>query len=121
VDVIEKKDKLNRMMQAWPVVGQTPIGMLFLKDILKLAFPDDAEKYITELDNQTVLRDKMLIKKLADTVQATVVDPNTGQLTPQAQPHAQQLMQLKQEVEQSLTPQNGEQQNGKQGNQNVGS
>jgi hypothetical protein len=46
VDVIEKQQLVNKMMQMWPTVSQTPISSQFLIDLLELMFPDRASKYV---------------------------------------------------------------------------
>lgn len=46
VDVIERQQMINAMMQAWPVMQNTPAAMAFLSDLLSKLFPDSAPKYI---------------------------------------------------------------------------
>jgi len=46
VDVIERQQMINAMMQAWPVMQNTPAAMAFLSDLLSKMFPDSAPKYI---------------------------------------------------------------------------
>jgi hypothetical protein len=46
VDVIEKQQMTQMMMQVWPVMANTPAAPLFLSDLLEKLFPDNAQKYI---------------------------------------------------------------------------
>jgi hypothetical protein len=46
VDVIERQQLVAAMMQAWPVVQNTPAAQSFLSDLLLKMFPDSAPKYI---------------------------------------------------------------------------
>jgi hypothetical protein len=46
VDVIERQQLVAAMMQAWPVVQQTPAAQAFLTDLLMKMFPDSAPKYV---------------------------------------------------------------------------
>lgn len=45
-DVIEKQQLLQAMFQAWPVMSQTGAATPFLIDMISLAFPLNANKYI---------------------------------------------------------------------------
>ena len=45
VDVIEKQQTIQKMMNAWPVVQNTPMAEIFLMDLLGLMFPDRVENY----------------------------------------------------------------------------
>lgn len=46
VDVIERQQLVAAMMQAWPVVQETPAAQAFLSDLLMKMFPDSAPKYV---------------------------------------------------------------------------
>lgn len=96
VDVIQRAEKLQKLMQGWEVFGKTPIASEYLKDILRLAFPDDAARYIAILDQAQMDQVNMLKQLLAKTgmvLQASV----TGQLNP-AQ-HQGELIQLAQQIQ----------------------
>jgi predicted ATP-grasp superfamily ATP-dependent carboligase len=45
-----------------------------------------------------------LLMQLQTILQALIVDPETGKLTEEAQPHEQQLTQIMQQVQQVLNP-----------------
>lgn len=46
VDVIERQQMIQMMMQAWPVIQNTPCASAFLSDLLMKMFPDSAPRYI---------------------------------------------------------------------------
>lgn len=45
VDVIEKQETIQKMMNSWSVVQNTPAAQIFLMDLFDLMFPDRASKY----------------------------------------------------------------------------
>lgn len=55
VDVIQRQEKINQMMQDWPVIQQTPARDQFLQDLLRLKYPDVGEKYIQLIAQQPQL------------------------------------------------------------------
>lgn len=46
VDVLERQQLIEAMMNAWPVIQQTPAAPLFLADMLEKMFPNSAMKYV---------------------------------------------------------------------------
>lgn len=103
-DIIEKQKKIQAMMSTWPVIQNTPAASVFLEDVLKLMFPDSADRYI-----EAIRAGDMKVKLLMAAhgiIQTLVTDPSTGQLTEQAAPFAQQLAMLEQQFKQILMPQN---------------
>lgn len=46
VDVIEKQQLIQTMMNAWPVYQNTPAAQAFLMDLTNLMFPQNAPKYL---------------------------------------------------------------------------
>jgi 3D (Asp-Asp-Asp) domain-containing protein len=46
VDVVERQELIQTMVQAWPILQNTPAGPTFLCDLLEKLFPDTAVKYI---------------------------------------------------------------------------
>lgn len=45
VDVIQRQEKIQQMMQDWPVISTTILKDRFLQDLLKLKYPDSGEEY----------------------------------------------------------------------------
>lgn len=52
-DVIERQQRIQAMMAAWPVVQNTPIAQAFLTDLLTQMFPDSAPNYVRILSEAT--------------------------------------------------------------------
>lgn len=46
VDVIEKQQMTQMMMNAWPVMQNTPAAMPYLTDLIELMFPVNSAKYL---------------------------------------------------------------------------
>lgn len=105
VDVVQRNEKLQRLMQGWEVFGKTPLAMEYLKDIIRYAFPEDAARYISVLEQaeiNQVNQLKALLQQTAAVLQASVVDPASGELTPAAAPHKDKLIMLAQHIQQAL-------------------
>jgi hypothetical protein len=100
------------MMQAWPVVQQTGAASLFLKRFVSMLFPEDGQAYVQAIQDDNTKT--QLLMQLNTILQSLIVDPETGQLTEEAQPYEQQLTQIMQQVQQVLNP--GEQQQQQQSN-----
>lgn len=105
-DVIERQEKINKMMQAWPVVQQTGAASLFLKRFVSMLFPEDGQAYVQAIQDDNTKT--QLLMQLQTIVQSLITDPETGQLSEEAQPYQQQLQQIMQQVQQVLNP-NGQQ------------
>lgn len=122
VDVVERGEKLQQLMSAWPVVSKTPLANEFLKIYIRCAFPDDSMHLTSMLDqgNQA----KQLVQQLSTLLFHAVIQPqppkvanpneqqgSQGQggmppLKPEFQGLEPQLMQVSQMVQQFL--QNGQ-------------
>lgn len=94
------------MMQAWPVVQQTGAASLFLKRFVSMLFPEDGQAYVQAIQDDNTKT--QLLMQLQTIVQSLIIDPETGQLSEEAQPYQQQLQQIMQQVQQVLNP-NGQQ------------
>lgn len=55
VDVIQRQEKINQMMQDWPVIQQTPARDQFLQDLIRLKYPDTGERYVALMAQQPQL------------------------------------------------------------------
>lgn len=55
VDVIQRQEKINQMMQDWPVIVNTPLRDKFLQDLIRLKYPDVGEQYVQLLMQQPQL------------------------------------------------------------------
>ncbi len=97
VDVVERQNKLNQMMQDWPVFQTTGLKDVFLKDFVKLRYPDKAEAYVKALEAGNIA--KQLIMSLSTLLKAFTSPEDIKSLAPE---QLQQLEQIKQQVVQYL-------------------
>ena len=97
-DVVERQEKAQKMLQVWPVIQQnSSLAVEYMKDMLTMLFPDEAPKYLEQMrEDHTKVQ---LLQQLSAIVQSLVIDPQTGQLTQEAQPYAQQLQAIQQQVQ----------------------
>jgi hypothetical protein len=97
-DVVERQEKAQKMLQVWPVIQQnSSLAVAYMKDMLTMLFPDEAPKYLEQMqEDRTKVQ---LLQQLSAIVQSLVIDPQTGQLTQEAQPYAQQLQAIQQQVQ----------------------
>lgn len=108
VDVIERQQLLQAMMQAWPVMQQTPAAVPFLCDMLTKAFPETAANYIQiimQANSQQAQQQQSYIQQMAQGIQALASHPEmfSEQGKQQALPKLKQAAQL---VQQQQQPQN---------------
>jgi len=96
VDVIQRQEKINQMMQDWPVIVNTPLRDQFLQDLVRLKYPDVGDKYAQLLAQQPQLDAlKGLVGRLATILQgAAEQNPEMfQQLPPEQQADVQQTIQ----------------------------
>lgn len=48
-EVVQRDETVQKLMQVWPIISQTPAAMEMLKDLLNLVFPSRAQDYIKAL------------------------------------------------------------------------
>ena len=97
IDVLQRQEKIQKQMQAWDVLGKTPVATELLKDIIRNMFPEEASKYIKFLEQSDP---RQLVMKLATVLNAIVEAPEVKQ---EIAPYAQQLQALGQEVQSYLS------------------
>lgn len=106
VDVIERQEKSQKMMQAWGVVSQTALAPVFLQNMMRLMFPDEGEAYAEML--QTGNEKDQLLQQLMQIINSLIIDPQTGQLNEEAQDFAPQIKMLQAKVADILGQSNGQ-------------
>jgi hypothetical protein len=106
VDVIERQEKSQKMMQAWGVVSQTALAPVFLQNMMRLMFPDEGEAYAEML--QTGNEKDQLLQQLMQIINSLIIDPQTGQLNEEAQDFAPQIKMLQAKVTDILGQSNGQ-------------
>lgn len=97
VDVILRGELIQKMGQLWPIVSKTGAAQSFLRDFLTLSLPDVADKYVADIANDT--RAKQLLLTVS-TMLETIVTQLPTPPTPEEQ---QQLLMLKQNVQEVLS------------------
>ena len=97
-DVVERQEKAGKMLQVWPVIQQnSALAIDYMKDMLSMLFPDEAPKYLQKMQEDTSRA--QLMQQMMAIIQSLIIDPQTGQMTEEAQPYAQQLQALQQQVQ----------------------
>ena len=109
VDVIERQEKSQKMMQAWGVVSQTALAPVFLQNMMRLMFPDEGESYAEML--QVGNEKDQLLQQLMQIINSLIIDPQTGQLNEESQSFAPQIKMLQAKVTDILGQNNGQQGN----------
>ena len=108
VDVIQRQEKINQMMQDWPVISQTPLRDKFLQDLIRLKYPDVGEQYVTLLAQQPQMDAmKGIIGRLA-TIMQGAMQQNPEMMTslpPEQQADVGNLVQQGIAMAQQQTPQ----------------
>ena len=98
VDVVQRAEKLQRMQQFWAIVAQTPLASPFMAEMLKIAFPEDGQKW------EKMLEQGDPKKQLIQTLWTMVQSMDKKGMTPQEQ---QQFQGIAQMVQQTLAPVEG--------------
>lgn len=102
IDVTQRAQQIQQMLQMWPIVSQTPAAAAFLRDLLITAFPNGGMKWAQVIqDDQTT---KQLLAQCAMMLKNIVLSrpEELKTLPPQ---EVQQLLQLEQQVVMVLNPQ----------------
>lgn len=99
IDVVQRAQKLQTMMQFWPVIQQTPIATEFLIDILKYAFPAEAKKY-EKILRQGQLEAQQLLMGTASLLDKLIKDPQINSMLGN---YKQEIEQLAPQIQQKLT------------------
>lgn len=103
-DVIERGQKLAKMMQFWPIVSTTPAASMFLISMLQLAFPTECAPWVEALKQQDP---RMVAAMLSDLLIATLTPEETAGLTPEQQQLLQQAVMAAQQYKTALAVPSG--------------
>lgn len=109
VDVVQRQELLQQMKQDWAVFQNTPLGPVFLEDLIRLAYPAKAEQYIQVLRSGAQQQQQQmtgLIKGLGLALQGIVKDaPQVVKGLPlDQQNNLQQMIQAANAVQAQPTP-----------------
>lgn len=81
VDVIARQEKINQMMQDWPVIQNTALRDRFLADLIKLKYPDTGEAYANVLaQNDQLTQLKGMVARLG-TIMAGAMQQHPEMMT----------------------------------------
>lgn len=96
VDVIQRQETIQQMMNDWPVIQNTPLKDKFLQDLVRLKYPEQGDTYAKMLEQQPQLDAlKGIVGRMA-TIMAGMVQQCPDMLPslpPQQQADVQQLIQ----------------------------
>lgn len=91
IDVIQRSEKMQKYAQFWPIVANTPLAATFMADMIKMAFPEDAERYEQVL--LQIAGQNQQAAGLKEVVAAMAVDDN-GIVKPEFKEFEPQLKQV---------------------------
>lgn len=100
-DVVKRGEKIAAMQQDWPVMQGTPVKDIFLREYLRIRYPQDYQKFWQAIDQQQAQKDNMILA-LGQLLTAAVIDPETKQLKPEFAQYGPQLQQLRQQIAQTM-------------------
>lgn len=98
-DVVKRQERLNMMLQLWPILSATPLAMPLADDIVKNALPDVHARYKGILAQAQ--QGKQLVQTLGQLVQQLAVGAD-GAMRPELAGQEGQLQQLAQQAQQYL-------------------
>lgn len=102
IDVLQKNEQINAMMQDWPVMVNTPIAQAFLEDFIRLRYPLRADYYIMKMQQGDA--GKQVVSSLLGAVTGMIKNPQeVGQIQHNPQ-QMQQMEQIIQSANQYLAP-----------------
>lgn len=83
VDVVQRAEKLQRMMQFWPIIAATPVANKYLQMMLKVAFPEDGDELSQMIDEGNQVQ--QLIVGLLSIIKTAITPEMMMQLPPEQQ------------------------------------
>lgn len=90
VDYVKRQEKINQMMQDWPVISQTPLANRFLADLMRLKYPDTGDAYVQILEEQGGMMQQMqsMIGRLSTILEGAIQEnPEMMENIPDQQRH----------------------------------
>lgn len=76
VDVIQRQEKIQMMMQDWPIISMTPLRDRFLADLIKLKYPDVGEQYAQILSQMGMMQQQQSMIGRLNTVLKGAIEEN---------------------------------------------
>jgi len=96
LDVVERADKIQRMLQVAPMFAQVPgANIVFFKQLIKLMFPDDYEMYHQAIDAAMMQgqQQNQVVQLLVNTLN-TLTRDDDGNILPAFKEYEMQLNQV---------------------------
>lgn len=106
-DFVERQRKVSLMMQTWPIYQVTPAANVFLENLTRMLFPDEAEQYIKAIRAGDIKNQLLLASKEVNT---GVMEQLAENPTPENTQKIVQLGQLNQTIDQAIAPPGQQQQ-----------
>lgn len=107
VDVIQRQEQIQQMMQDWPVIMNTPLRDQFLQDMMRLKYTAKGDEYANLIAQQPQLDALKGIVARLGTIMNGAVQQHPEMLTglpPDQQADVQHLIQQSLQVAQTLGP-----------------
>lgn len=81
IDVVQRGQRIRKMLELWPTVAGTPLAGPYLAKLLKIALPEDGEMFASIIEQTSGMPPAELVAGLLKVVQATL-DPGDVQGQP---------------------------------------
>lgn len=96
IDVIQRAEMRQKMINDWPVLATTPIASEFLQEFVRLSYPSQADKWVAMLKagDQT----KQVVAKLADLLMTMTSPQDLVMLPPEAKQEIAVTLQAAQQI-----------------------
>jgi len=95
IDFVERQEKVRAMMQYWPVIQQTPAALPYLKKLISVALPNEANEIISSLGDPK----QGLAEGLVQIISQVPREQLLALFPPESQ---QQMMQILDEVQKAF-------------------
>lgn len=91
-DVIRRAERLSQYQQMWGIISNTKAAGKYLTDMLRIALPDDADKYVSDI--LSGMQDRNMTPVLVEILQAMLQDPQIAPALGAYAPKIQQVIQM---------------------------
>lgn len=90
IDVVQRSQRIQKLMQFWPIVAGTPVAAKYLSKMLKIALPEDGEEFALLLEQGNPAPE--LISRLLSVINASVSPEEASTLPEQDQEQLAELL-----------------------------
>ena len=92
VDVIQRSQRIQKLLQFWPLVAGTPLAGPYLSKMLRIALPEDGEQFASIIEQTSGIPPVELIGRLLAVVKASLGPEDLQGQPPEALAQLQQLL-----------------------------